>query len=68
MMPPRPVLKIIAVGFSNGANIAASLALTRPETLDGAVLMRAMVPFVPRTLPALVWPQIEASSPTRWMT
>jgi phospholipase/carboxylesterase len=45
--------KPIAVGFSNGANIAASLLLTQPEALAGAVLMRAMVPFVPRTLPAL---------------
>ena len=45
--------KPIAVGFSNGANIAASLLLTRPETLAGAVLMRATVPFVPETLPHL---------------
>jgi phospholipase/carboxylesterase len=45
--------KPIAVGFSNGANIAASLLLTDPVALAGAVLMRARVPFVPRTLPAL---------------
>jgi phospholipase/carboxylesterase len=45
--------KPIAVGFSNGANIAASLLFTQPELLAGAVLMRAMVPFVPRTLPVL---------------
>jgi phospholipase/carboxylesterase len=45
--------KPVAVGFSNGANIAASLLLTRPAALAGAVLMRAMLPFVPRTLPAL---------------
>ena len=38
---------IIAVGFSNGANIAASLLLTRPTLLRGAVLFRAMVPFEP---------------------
>lgn len=37
----------VAVGFSNGANIAASLLLTRPETLAGAILIRAMVPFEP---------------------
>jgi phospholipase/carboxylesterase len=35
----------IAMGFSNGANIAASLLLLRPETLAGAVLVRAMSPF-----------------------
>ena len=35
----------IAVGFSNGANIAAALLLTRPGVLAGAVLLRAMVPL-----------------------
>ncbi|MFM9031856.1 MAG: alpha/beta hydrolase, partial [Opitutaceae bacterium] len=35
--------KLIAVGFSNGANIAASLLLLRPETLGGAILLRPMV-------------------------
>ena len=33
----------MAVGFSNGANIAATLLLLRPETLGGAVLFRPMV-------------------------
>lgn len=35
----------IAVGFSNGANIAAALLLMKPEALAGAVLLRAMVPL-----------------------
>ena len=34
-----------AVGFSNGANIASGLLLTRPEALRAAVLLAAMVPF-----------------------
>ncbi|HEX8372048.1 MAG TPA: alpha/beta hydrolase [Chthoniobacterales bacterium] len=46
----RPV---VAVGYSNGANIAASLFLLRPEILAGAILLRAMVPLQPETLPAL---------------
>lgn len=35
----------VAVGFSNGANIAAALLLLRPEVLSGAILLRAMVPL-----------------------
>jgi len=35
----------IAIGFSNGANIAAAVLLTQPDALAGAVLMRAMVPL-----------------------
>lgn len=35
----------IAVGFSNGANIAAATLLTHPKALAGAVLLRAMVPL-----------------------
>ena len=43
----------VAVGFSNGANIAASLLLTHPQALAGALLMRATLPFEPETLPDL---------------
>jgi phospholipase/carboxylesterase len=35
----------IAVGFSNGANIAAAVLQLRPEALAGAALLRAMVPL-----------------------
>lgn len=45
--------KMIAVGYSNGANIGASILLKRPEVLAGAILFRAMVPFVPDVLPDL---------------
>jgi predicted esterase len=45
--------RVIAVGFSNGANIAASTLLLRPETLAGAILFRPMVPLVPEVLPDL---------------
>jgi predicted esterase len=45
--------RVIGVGFSNGANIAASLLLLRPGVLHKAVLFRAMVPIVPDPLPKL---------------
>src|SRR4051794_35540447 len=44
---------VVAVGFSNGANIAASMLLLRPETLAAAALFRPMVPLVPEALPDL---------------
>jgi predicted esterase len=45
--------QIVAVGYSNGANIAASMLLLRSETLRSAILFRVMVPFVPEKLPDL---------------
>jgi predicted esterase len=45
--------QVIAVGYSNGANIAASLLLLRPQTLRGAVLFRALVPLIPTAPPDL---------------
>jgi predicted esterase len=45
--------RLIAVGFSNGANIAASTMLLRPDALTGGILIRAMVPLVPNPLPTL---------------
>ena len=44
---------IVGVGYSNGANIAASMLLLRPEIMHGAILFRAMVPLNPDTLPDL---------------
>lgn len=45
---------MIAVGYSNGANIASSLLLLRPEILSAAILFRPMVPFIPNTLQNLI--------------
>ena len=53
---------IIAVGYSNGANIAASMLLLRPEILSSAILFRAMVPHVPEKLPDLNGKHILMSS------
>ncbi len=47
------VKNMVAVGYSNGANIAASTLLLRPEIFPAAVLFRAMVPLVPETQPDL---------------
>lgn len=45
--------RIVAAGFSNGANIGASVLLLRPQVLAGAVLFRPMVPLVPSPMPTL---------------
>jgi predicted esterase len=45
--------KLAALGYSNGANIAASLLLLRPEALVRAVLLRPMVVLQLKTLPDL---------------
>lgn len=36
--------QFVAVGFSNGANIASAMMFVRPDVLSGAVLIAAMVP------------------------
>jgi predicted esterase len=45
--------RVVALGYSNGANIAASLLLTDGAALAGAVLLRPMLPFAPERLPDL---------------
>jgi predicted esterase len=57
--------KVIAVGYSNGANIAASMLLLKPQTLSGAILFRAMVPLIPDNLPDLSDKRIFMSSGLR---
>jgi predicted esterase len=54
--------RVTAVGYSNGANIAASILLLRPEVFAGAVLFRAMVPLVPSALPNLAHVRVLISS------
>ncbi|MFA6267455.1 MAG: alpha/beta hydrolase [Pseudolabrys sp.] len=52
----------IALGFSNGANIAAAMLLQRPDVLSGAMLLRAMVPLTnPPHLPIPGTPVLIAS-------
>jgi phospholipase/carboxylesterase len=45
--------QLTAVGYSNGANIAAAVLLLRPGALTSAILLRAMVPLTPESPPDL---------------
>ena len=45
--------RVVAVGFSNGANIATSTLLLRPETLVGAALLHAQFGLEPEAAPDL---------------
>jgi phospholipase/carboxylesterase len=45
--------RVVALGFSNGANIAASLLLRQPHVLAGAALLHPMLPFMPDDEPDL---------------
>lgn len=49
-----PTDGVTAVGFSNGANIAAALLVMRPGLVKEAVLLRAMVPLEVTPLPSLI--------------
>ncbi|HKQ57294.1 MAG TPA: alpha/beta hydrolase [Candidatus Eisenbacteria bacterium] len=49
---------IVAVGFSNGANIAASVLLRHPGTLRRAVLLSPMLPFEMEEPPALAGTEV----------
>lgn len=39
--------KLIAIGYSNGANMALSLLFSYPDSLEGCILFRPMVPYEP---------------------
>jgi predicted esterase len=44
---------VIAMGYSNGANIAAALLMLYEDALSAAILFRPMMPFVPDRKPDL---------------
>jgi phospholipase/carboxylesterase len=54
--------QIVAVGYSNGANIASAMMLLQPQILRGAVLFRGQVPLVPEKLPDLAGKAVFLSS------
>ena len=45
--------KVVALGYSNGANIASAVMLLHPGVLAGGVLLRGMVPLEPQPLPVI---------------
>ena len=44
---------LVALGFSNGANVATALLFRHPDLLAGAALLRPMLPYRPDPLPEL---------------
>ena len=50
--------RVVALGYSNGANIAGSVLFLRPEVLAGAALLRPMAPFKPGELPGGAAPDL----------
>jgi phospholipase/carboxylesterase len=56
---------VVALGYSNGANVAASMLLRRPEELAGAALLRATLPYEPETTPALAGRRVLLATGTR---
>lgn len=45
--------KVVAAGFSNGANIAGSMLLLHPQVLRAALLFSPMLPLKPEQMPNL---------------
>jgi phospholipase/carboxylesterase len=54
--------RIVAIGYSNGANIAGSLLLLHPGVVTEAVLFRAMLPFEPDEPPDLTGTRVLISA------
>lgn len=48
-----PAAPVHALGYSNGANILASVLFERPELFDRLVLMHPLIPFEPKLDPAI---------------
>lgn len=50
---PRRPAQVIGFGYSNGANILASVQFAAPELFDTAILLHPMIPFEPAPQPGL---------------
>ncbi|MBR3194789.1 alpha/beta hydrolase [Bosea sp. (in: a-proteobacteria)] len=49
----NPGAKVYGIGYSNGANILASVIFAAPELFDRVVLMHPLIPFEPAPQPGL---------------
>jgi phospholipase/carboxylesterase len=49
----NPGAQVIGLGYSNGANILASVLFHAPDLFDCAVLMHPLIPFTPEPQPGL---------------
>lgn len=45
--------RVIGLGYSNGANILASVALSSPDIFDDLILMHPLIPWMPSPQPGL---------------
>ncbi|WP_372836706.1 alpha/beta hydrolase [Puniceibacterium confluentis] len=45
--------RVVAIGYSNGANIAASVALAQPDIFTDLVLLHPLIPWQPAAQPGL---------------
>ena len=45
--------RVVGLGYSNGANILASVIFARPRLFDAAVLMHPLIPWTPEPAPVV---------------
>ncbi|WDR01262.1 alpha/beta hydrolase [Devosia algicola] len=49
----RKASSVVGLGYSNGANILASMQFETPDLFDASVLMHPLIPFAPKSQPGL---------------
>lgn len=54
----NPGRRVFAMGYSNGANILASVMFEAPELFDRVVLMHPLIPWTPEDQPGLAGRQV----------
>jgi phospholipase/carboxylesterase len=45
--------RVLGIGYSNGANILASVGLTQPDLVDELILLHPLIPWAPAPQPDL---------------